>query len=1249
MRPAPTSPQLSPEAHAGWPSRLVWAWVTPTLKLGKDRPLTEADLMPLGPGEDPAACADAFAGAFAACPTGGRPVLRTVVKLNRPTIFAAMALSLLQVAGSVLSPLLLRALLQTMGNEIFGQDGVNSWARGLVLALGIAASALIASFATHHTFFILLKLVIRVRASLIALIYQKSLNLTIAARQRTPAGQIINLMGTDAQKFANCLSVVHGLLVSPLQILLVLTALINVLGPAALVGTGCLVAFLAVSALIARYQLKGRERLLAHTDERVSLMNEVLIAIRALKFYSWEASFRRLVAAIRDREIHELRRLTDRAALGTLIYLGSPVIVMVATFATHIGLGHQLTAADVFASLALFAVLRQAMITLPDLVNTCLEANVAVARIEDFLAQDELKPRPAANVPPGQVTLLEATFEWTPGVPALEQVNLAVPPGSLVVIIGPVGAGKSALLAAILGDLELVGGEALVGGRVAFVAQQAWIMNDTIKNNILFGRELDAQRYRSVLAATCLEADLRQMADGDQTEIGERGINLSGGQRQRIALARAIYDQPDILLLDDPLSALDHAVGDQVYRGCLKSGAIPCTRILVTHRLEYATGADLVIRMQDATLSHHPLPTESPEALPHASAPGGDSAPTMTDGLLTPPAGDLCESGHESVARRLVDEEERATGKVAGAVYKLYRQSFAPGLVLWAMIAIFVTKDLLGAGTDFWLAHWARAKTFATETFLAGYLALGIATCIATWLRSRLLARRGLLAGNDFHDRVLASVLRAPLAFFESTPVGRILNRFARDQEALDQQIPRAFHDAAACIFAVLTTLATVVIATPFAMAAFLPMGLLYYRVQVLYRPTAREGQRIDSITRSPIFALFAESLAGVPTIRAFDAKARLRRQLLSQLTLNARAFYTLIAANRWLGIRTEGLGTAIIATAALAGVLAPKDSGLALLGLSISYALSVTGTMNWAVRMVSQLESSLNSVERLDHYTRLPSESWSGQHAPKGWPSRGAIHFKQFTLRYRPGLAPALRDFTCDIAPGEKVGIVGRTGAGKSSILLGLFRMVEPTAGSITIDGIDITSLNLVTLRTAMTIIPQEPTLLGGTLRDNLDPAGHHSEVELLAALDRAALGPWLATLPKGLATMVYDGGGNFSVGQRQLLCLARAILRRSRILLLDEATSHVDSATDRLIRQRIAEEFSTATVITIAHRLTSVLDLDRIIVLDHGRLVEIGAPRELAAQSTSAFARLLHGQGAALAPRVGGKSAREIHDVLC
>ncbi|MFZ9521699.1 MAG: ABC transporter transmembrane domain-containing protein, partial [Silvanigrellaceae bacterium] len=572
-------------------------------------------------------------------------------------------------------------------------------------------------------------------------------------------------------------------------------------------------------------------------------------------------------------------------------------------------------------------------------------------------------------------------------------------------------------------------------------------------------------------------------------------------------------------------------------------------------------------------------------------------------------------------AGRLVVDEERQVGAVESALYSRYLAELAPGKAIAILAALFVLREIFNAGSDSWLAWWTSHKAWSVQFFLSGLAILGLAAAGMTFLRTRMTARGGVMAAQSLHERLLSGVLRAPMEFFERTPSGRILNRFGKDTEAIDQHIPNIVMEALGCIFTIGATVIVVGIATPIALIGLLPLALVYFKIQNDFRVTSREVKRLESISRSPVYAHFSESLAGASVIRAFERGEIFTRESIRRFEGNQRAFYTMISLNRWLGTRLEFIGSMLVGCTAASALLLHGSMTTAFAGVALTYALLVTGALNWAVRMVSELESSMNAIERVTHYSQTTCEKWEGVAPDVAWPPSGQVEFRQLTLRYRKELPAVLDRLTLSILPGEKIGIVGRTGAGKSTLIQTLFRIVEPPAGSVFIDGVDITLLPLDRLRSSIAIIPQDPILFSGTFRENVDPFAQYTDEKVLNALRRAHLEGVVADLPKGLSTIVQEGGGNLSVGQRQQICLARALLQDTRILLLDEATANVDNQTDALIQQTIQSEFKNCTIITIAHRLHTVMNSDRIVVMQSGRIVECAPPRVLMADKSGVF----------------------------
>ncbi|KAJ6639011.1 Multidrug resistance-associated protein 1, partial [Pseudolycoriella hygida] len=869
-----------------------------------------------------------------------------------------------------------------------------------------------------------------------------------------------------------------------------------------------------------------------------------------------------------------------------------------------------------------------------------------------------------------RLLLEKVSFSWdNDGEEILKSIDMKVNNGELVAIVGSVGSGKSSLLSAVLGEMSKLSGRVHVVGKTAYVSQQAWIQNCTLRANILFGKPFDEKRYQSVIAACALEMDIGMLPAGDQTEIGEKGINLSGGQKQRISLARAVYHEADIYLLDDPLSAVDAHVGQHIFECVIGPTGLLAnkTRIVVTHAVNYLPKVDKIFVLKDGTI------TESGDYITLLKRGGAfaefllefvrDAVQDANDDehfesqiaddtlLLERLSSRISESSQkenvvqllrqssESSAKnvpsesvriqdRLIDEEELRVGSVKFEVYEHYVKSVGVKWMIFMLLANAVFQGF-SIGSNMWLSRWstdsnAGSDTHLRDTYLGVYGAFGLFMCISGFLLDLAPRLGGLVAGLRLHQTLLHGILRAPLSFFETTPTGRILSRFASDIDGIDNTLPQMLSGAFGMGFEVLATVVVISISTSWFLIAVIPIAFLYYMLQRIYIAASRQLKRLSSVTRSPIYSHFGETLQGAHTIRAFAAQKRFIEESDERVDWNQASQFANIVANRWLGIRLEIVGTLIILFAALFAVLNRDVVSSGIAGLSIAYALQITKTLNWLVRTISVVETEAVSVERVKEYSQIKSEApWNvpSQKLANNWPEVGTVEFNDFELRYRDGLDLTLKGLSFKIDGSEKVGIVGRTGAGKSSLTLALFRIIESAGGSIVIDGQDISKLGLHDLRSRLTIIPQDPVLFSGTLRLNLDPFEQNSDEELWTALEHAHLKAFVQELTAGLNHEITEGGENLSVGQRQLICLARALLRKTKILILDEATAAIDLETDDLIQKTIRKEFNDCTILTIAHRLNTIMDSDKVIVLDQGKVLEFGSPKELLQNEMSTF----------------------------
>uniref|UniRef100_A0A8C0AK94 Multidrug resistance-associated protein 1 n=1 Tax=Bos mutus grunniens TaxID=30521 RepID=A0A8C0AK94_BOSMU len=1152
-------------------------------------------------------------------------------------------------------------------------------------------SACLQTLVLHQYFHICFVSGMRIKTAVIGAVYRKALVITNAARKSSTVGEIVNLMSVDAQRFMDLATYINMIWSAPLQVILALYLLWLNLGPSVLAGVAVMVLMVPLNAVMA---MKTKTYQVAHMkskDNRIKLMNEILNGIKVLKLYAWELAFKDKVLAIRQEELKVLKKSAYLAAVGTFTWVCTPFLVALSTFAVYVTVDENniLDAQKAFVSLALFNILRFPLNILPMVISSIVQASVSLKRLRVFLSHEDLDPdsiqrRPIKDAAAtNSITVKNATFTWARNdPPTLHGITFSVPEGSLVAVVGQVGCGKSSLLSALLAEMDKVEGHVTVKGSVAYVPQQAWIQNISLRENILFGRQLQERYYKAVVEACALLPDLEILPSGDRTEIGEKGVNLSGGQKQRVSLARAVYCDSDVYLLDDPLSAVDAHVGKHIFenvigpKGLLKNK----TRLLVTHAISYLPQMDVIIVMSGGKISEMGSYQEllardgafaeflrtyasaeqeqaaedginvvdEEEGLAGVGGPGKEVKQMENGMLVTDTAGKQMQrqlsssssySGdvsrhHTSTAElrkpgpteetwKLVEADKAQTGQVKLSVYWDYMKAI--GLFIsFLSIFLFLCNHVASLVSNYWLSLWTddpivNGTQEHTQVRLSVYGALGISQGITVFGYSMAVSIGGIFASRRLHLDLLHNVLRSPISFFERTPSGNLVNRFSKELDTVDSMIPQVIKMFMGSLFNVIGACIIILLATPMAAVIIPPLGLIYFFVQRFYVASSRQLKRLESVSRSPVYSHFNETLLGVSVIRAFEEQERFIRQSDLKVDENQKAYYPSIVANRWLAVRLECVGNCIVLFASLFAVISRHSLSAGLVGLSVSYSLQVTTYLNWLVRMSSEMETNIVAVERLKEYSETEKEApWQIQDMvpPKDWPQVGRVEFRDYGLRYREDLDLVLKHINVTIDGGEKVGIVGRTGAGKSSLTLGLFRIKESAEGEIIIDDINIAKIGLHDLRFKITIIPQDPVLFSGSLRMNLDPFSQYSDEEVWMSLELAHLKGFVSALPDKLNHECAEGGENLSVGQRQLVCLARALLRKTKILVLDEATAAVDLETDNLIQSTIRTQFDDCTVLTIAHRLNTIMDYTRVIVLDKGEIREWGSPSDLLQQ---------------------------------
>ncbi|RWR72400.1 ABC transporter C family member 3-like protein isoform X1 [Cinnamomum micranthum f. kanehirae] len=1313
---------VTPYANASPFSILTFSWMGQLLKVGHKKTL-DLDDVPQVADVDSVRCMfpvfqnklEEYSRGSSTCTNsstscsgvGTLELVKTLIFSVWKDILWTAFLALLYTVCSYVGPYLIDTFVQYLnGHQEFPNEGY-------VLVSAFLIGKFIECLSQRHWFFKLQQIGMRARAELTAMLYKKALSLSSRSRQSYTSGEIINFMTVDAERVEDFSWYIHDLWMVPIQVLLALVILYKNLGLASVAALVASVLVMLANVPLGKLQERYQEKMMTSKDVRMKATSEILRNMRILKLQGWEMKFLSKIIELRKNETNWLKKYVYTSAMTTFFFWGAPTFVSVVTFGACMLMGIPLESGKVLSALATFRVLQEPIYNLPDTISMAVQAKVSLDRIASFLCLEDLQPDAVQRLPSScsnvVIDISNGNFSWDPSSanPTLRDLNFKVLRGMRVAVCGTVGSGKSSLLSCILGEVPKISGKIRLCGRKAYVAQSPWIQSGKIEENILFGKEMDQEKYERVLEACSLKKDLDILPFGDQTVIGERGINLSGGQKQRLQIARALYQDADIYLFDDPFSAVDAHTGTHLFKECLLGLLGSKTVIYVTHQVEFLPAADLILVMRDGkitqagkysdilnsgtdfmelvgahklALSAHDsieMVSNSEEQTPESFDNGvGDGSSDTGEGICTmqKEREKMDEQNSKAVdidgqKGQLVQEEEREKGKVGLSVYWKYITTSYKGALVPIILLAQILFQILQIGTNYWMA-WATPVSKNVTPPVKGsllilvYVSLAVGSSFCILIRALLLVTAGYKTATILFNKLHMCIFRAPMSFFDATPSGRILNRASTDQSAVDTALPIEMGTVAFSIIQLLGIIAVMSQVAWQVFIIFIPVIAISIWCQQYYIATARELARLVGVCKAPCIQHFAESLSGSTTIRSFEQEERFMDTNLHLIDGYSRPKFHNAGAMEWLCFRLDMLSSIAFAFSLIFLISLPRgaiDPGKcfhktvkmssnffgtceeqkscvsfsAIAGLAVTYGLNLNMLQAWVIWNLCNLENKIISVERLFQYACIPSEPplvIEANRPDHDWPAQGEVNFCDLQVRYAPHMPLVLRGITCTFSGGMKTGIVGRTGSGKSTLIQTLFRIVDPVGGHILIDGIDISTIGLHDLRSRLSIIPQDPTMFEGTLRSNLDPLEEYTDEQIWEALDRCQLGEEVRSKEgkldsAGMVSFISlaENGENWSMGQRQLVCLGRVLLKRSKVLVLDEATASVDTATDNLIQQTLRQQFSDSTVITIAHRITSVLNSDMVLLLNNGIIAEYDSPTTLLENNSSAFARLV------------------------
>lgn len=1150
--------------------------------------------------------------------SSGRALYFSLFRVYRRILTRAIIFQILGSVFAFCTPLLIHNFVTRLQQGNWSQDNMIVL---FSLAAGFGVCGAMNGITIQHYFYQTLKFFQTSTSVINKKIFNHALRLSNHGKQTYQIGDIVNFMSSDADAMGDAAITTIDLTNAAVLLVGCSTLLFYYIGWSAFIALVVMAVLIPLTQKLAKKFVHLEEEMMSQRDARMTLMTQILNSIRVVKYFSWEKSVHQEVEAIRTKEIQSRKKLAKSEILWGLMYSSISTVVLFVALLTHYYRGEKIDLPLVLTCVSIFSLMEDQFGGLSRFISRFMNIFVSGNRITTFLKSatvpDVVVIENTKNLSSG-LKIRNLNFKYNNQEKLLTHLNLVVKPSESLAIIGPVGSGKSTLLQLCLSEIADYEGEIELSQHLkkAYVPQEAFIVNSSLEENIVFGEIYDHERLQKSVHLACLDSDVNLLPSGLQTEIGEKGVNLSGGQKQRVSLARAVYSSPDIIFLDDPLSAVDPATENWLCDKLIFGEWSNKTRIVSTHRIAHLDRFDQILFLTESGYQvgrFEELKNNSKEFKVFLEIENKNKTheiEILQKNNLSDSA--IIQSAQET---RVTVDEDRAVGSVEASVYWSYIRTLG-GDSRYRNLFIFVlfTGAMLHVCTPMLQRGWLTQKSgqVSPEWLVIGYGLVGLLTLIISALNTFWWTHRGVTAGKLFHDRMLNSVLKSKIRFFDSTPIGRILQRFSRDVESVDVHLQWSFDSAIHSLFNVISSFLLIIIALPISLVVLIPTLVIYYFIQNRYRRVAREVKRLDSLARSPRYAHFKETLQGLNVIRAFNNEKWFNQQFLKKLEHSVEMYYTHYMVNRWFSSRLPLIGALISLTTATGVVIATSKGWLTtgMAGLVTLYALECWRHLNWGVRIFSDLESRMTSVERLEYYTQLPAEvDYVQDHEFRKkyptWPQSGSLEFKHVYLRYADHLPDVLKDVCFKIESGHRAGIVGRTGSGKSTLFQAVYRFVDTHSGEILIDGVPVTEIPLERLRKELAVIPQDPSLFLGSLRSNLDRYSEKSDQEIWDILDKVGLKLFVSELPQQLNYHVTENGANLSQGQRQLICLARALLVNVKIIFLDEATASVDLETDDLIQTVIRSSLSGITLVTIAHRISTLKDYDQIIELQNGTIL--------------------------------------------